>query len=436
MKDTNRIINKQRRNFLAMLASAGISESTLKASSLVGGLMATRFAHAQNSVQRVVFVYTSNGAPNGLWLPKGKTLNAATLAYEGLQDLCHFREVAEIVNSGHGQAHKCLGELRGGSDNLSDTIDQQIAACIGTATPYQSYALGVQTVANEVISRKAGGFIPCENSPATAYKKLFGGSEASGNYLERRKNILDHHRQELRALRNSLGAFEKETLDAHEVSLNAIQTRIEKISGTQVSAQCKAPAWNANGYDTKGPAPDGELGLFGPQAELQADIIVAALQCGLTNVMTLQLGTDQGSWYGHDTQFKADYHSSCHAAKPKEYAEMTNYLSRCVAYLVRRLRDSDDPAVPGTKMLRNTLVVQVTDMGNGQDHSAGSGPNMIATQMPAFKVGQATSSTGNNYHVLEAVVEGLGLAQFKGKDQHLHKIWPCGGGIVDTAILS
>jgi len=61
MKD----LQKNRRDFLAMLSKAGVTGALVRAAPLVGGLMATRHAHAQGRMQRVVFVYTPNGAPTG-----------------------------------------------------------------------------------------------------------------------------------------------------------------------------------------------------------------------------------------------------------------------------------------------------------------------------------------------------------------------------------
>lgn len=438
MKSTDRIINKNRRDFLSMLSRAGISTGLLKGSALAGGLMASRFAQAQGSAKRVVFIYTSNGSPNGMWLPNGRTLNTATKAYEGLQSICNFREV-EVIDSGHGLARKCMGELRWGSDWTGDTIDQQIASVIGTTTPYPSYALGVQTKPTEVIGRKAGNFVPAQDSPEAAYRQLFGGAPPAGGggqqLLERKKAVLDLNRNALTSLRTKLGTFERETLERHIDAINSIEQRLEDSSKIELPAGCSSPAWNANRYDTRSPLPSGDLGVFGHQAELQCDIIAAAMECGLTNVMTLQLGTDQAEWYGHDTQFRGDLHGSCHAAPASANAEMTNYQSRIVAYMIRKLMDKNDPAVPGTKLIDNTVVVQVTDMGDGRDHTAGNGPNMVATRMRGFKQGTVTSG-GNNYHVLEAVVEGMGLGQFKGTGQNTHKIWPSGGGRVATDILA
>lgn len=437
MKDANARLHQNRRDFLRMLSKAGVTTALCRAAPLVGGLMATRSASAQTRISRVVFVYTPDGAPNGLWLPNGTTLNQATQAYEGLQSLCNFREV-EVLDSGHGLARKCLGQLRWGNDWTGDTIDQQIASVIGGNTPYRSYALGVQADAQEVIGRKSGDFVPAQNSPAAAYGQLFGALPPVGDtagFLARKKSVMDLNRSALAELKTRLGAFERETLEKHEVALREVEARLVDATNFTPSAACTSPTFNGQGYPEGAVGASGEAGAFAHQAELQSDLIVLALQCGLTNVMTLQLGWHQATWYGHDTRYRGDHHGSCHAAAAEDNAEMTNYLSRCVAYLVRRLVEADDPAVPGTKLIDNTVVVQVTDMGDGRDHSGANGPNMVATRMPGFRQG-TVSSGGNNYEVLEAVVEGMGLGQWKGTDPNAHKIWPCAGGLVADALLT
>lgn len=423
-----------RRDFLRLLGSAGVSAALLRAAPLLGGLLANRAARAQSaSVKRAVFVYTPGGAPKGLWLPSGSTLNTATKAFEGLQDLCNFREV-EVKESGHGLARKCLGQLRWDSDWTADTIDQQIASVLSESTPFQSYVLGVQTSTEDYVVRRSGAAVPAENSPAAVYQQLFGGGGASttdtAGFLARQRSVMDINRaalMELQARTGPLGrAFEK-----HAEALDELEQRIVDTAMTPRPEGCTSPAWNAAGYATTG-----ETSVpFEHTAQLQADIIVAALQCGLTNVMTLQLGWHQQVWYGHDTTYKGDHHSSAHAAVAEENAEMTNYLSRCVAYLVRRLVEADDPAVPGTKLIDNTVVVQVTDMGDGRDHSGDAGPSLVATRLPGFKQGTVTRG-GNNLMVLEAVVEGLGLGAYKGMTPATHKIWPCAGGVVATDLLA
>lgn len=422
-----------RRDFLKLVSSAGMSAAMLRAAPLLGGLLANRAARAQSTaVKRAVFVYTPGGAPRGLWLPNGGALNTATQAFEGLQDLCNFREV-EVKESGHGLARKCLGLLRWDSDWTADTIDQQIASVLSESTPFQSYVLGVQTSTEDYVVRRSGASVPAENSPAAVYGQLFGGGAPTtdtAGFLARQRSVMDVNRaalMELQARTGSLGrAFEK-----HAEALDELEKRIVDTAMTPRPEGCDSPAWNAGGYATTG---DNAV-PFEHTAQLQSDIIVAALQCGLTNVMTLQLGWHQQTWYGHDTRYKGDHHSSAHASVAEDTAEMTNYLSRCVAYLVRRLVETDDPAVPGTKLIDNTVLVQVTDMGDGRDHSGEAGPSLIATRLPGFKQGTVTRG-GNNLMVLEAVVEGLGLGAYKGMTAATHKIWPCAGGVVATDLLT
>ncbi|MDH5670525.1 MAG: DUF1552 domain-containing protein [Myxococcales bacterium] len=404
----------------------------LGAAPIIGGLLSNRAARAQGSgVKRAVFVYTPGGAPRGLWLPKGRTLNTATQAFEGLQQLCNFREV-EVLESGHGLARKCLGQLRWDSDWTGDTIDQQIASVLSTSTPYQSYVLGVQTSTEDYVVRRSGAAVPAENSPAAAYQQLFGGAASGGDsagFLARQRSVMDINRAALAELKERAGSLGR-AFDEHAAALEELERRIVDTATMPRAEGCDSPSWNAAGHATSG---DTSV-PFQHTAELQSDIIVAALQCGLTHVMTLQLGWHQQLWYGHDTAYQGDHHSSAHAAQGGENAEMTNYLSRCVAYLVRRLLDTDDPAVPGSKMIDNTVVVQVSDMGDGRDHSGEAGPSMVATRLPGFKHGTVTQG-GNNLMVLETVVEGLGLGAYVGKDPGTHKIWPCADGQLITDLL-
>ncbi|MEM1416707.1 MAG: DUF1552 domain-containing protein [Myxococcota bacterium] len=426
---------KSRRRFLKLLGSAGASAAMVRAAPLVGGLMATRQARAQGgAVKRAVFVYTPDGAPRGLWLPDGSRLRAATMAYEGLQSVCAFREV-EVVASGHGNARKCLGELRWNSDWTSDTFDQQIATVLGGSTPFTSYVLGVQTnSSSDAVSRRAGSAVPAQDNPAEAYSQLFGGAPPVGeasDFLAQRRRVMDVNRAALAELGGRLGGFEQRLLDEHGAALSELEDRlIASTMGTPAEG-CSEPAWNAGGYATNGSTDV----PFLHTAELQSDVAVAAMKCGITNVLTLQLGWHQAVWYAHDTDYRGDHHGSCHSAPAEDNAEMTNYLSRCVAYLIRRLMEEDDPAVPGTKMIDNTVVVQVTDMGDGQDHSGAAGPNLIATRMPGFRVGQA-SSGGTNLQVLETVAEGMGLGSYVGTNRDAHAIWPCAGGSVIDALLA
>ncbi len=436
MKDTNRLVNKKRRDFLSMVARASISTAAIRSSALVGGLLANRFALAQGEVKRLVILHNPNGSPTGHWLPNGNKLAGATAAYEGLQNVCNFRETT-VVRSGHGNARKALSSLRGNRDWTGDTLDQQVASIIGTTTPYEMYALGANTEIGGVIGKKNGRLVACQDSPSEAYKQLFGGAApaasggGNGNLLARKQSVFDANREALNSLKNKIGQYEREMLDSHLEALEKLEKRTIDLlgmdTGSQSSEACESPAWNANhDVNTK---------QFGLQVQLQGDNLVNALACGLTNVMTLQMSTSKGEWTAHNTRYRGTYHRSCHAAPMKDYVELTNYISSLNAYVIRQLMQRDDPAVPGTKLIDNTVVLQTSDMGSGRTHNGNNGPSMLCTKMSGFKQG-TVSSGGDNRQMLEAVAEGMGLGQFKGKDGNKHKIWPFADGKVTQEVLA
>jgi len=140
----------------------------------------------------------------------------------------------------------------------------------------------------------------------------------------------------------------------------------------------------------------------------QADIIVAALACGITKVATLQLGNHQGDWLGHNTSWTQDAHQACHGAPNNAaFTEMWRYLNDVPAYLIDKLRKTSGP--DGQPLINSTVVVQVTCMGNGMDHSSGNAPFIVATQMPGFVSGYSARSGGNIYDLNGAIPKGMGL---------------------------
>jgi hypothetical protein len=416
MKDTKQFVNNERRKFFEMMGKAGVSAGLLRVSPLVAGIFANRYAQAAGAMsKRVIFVYTPDGAPGGLWLPSGSgssmTLNSATKAYESVKTYCAFRSATMARGGGHGNTHQVLGTGSYEQDWKGDTMDVQIGSLYGQTSPFANVALGVQSnVGNQgLIGRKSGQAFPSEDSPAAAYKRLFSGATGSTgtggtDTNAQLKSVLELNQQALTSLKTKLGSAEKERLDAHASALTRISSRLNNTT-EQPSQACGSVNYNPNSYPTDG----GTANAFRGQAELQAEILVQAMACGLTKVATLQLANHQATWVGHNTSFKNDHHQSCHAAGKPEQAEMVNYLSGCIAFLIQRLAAVTDP-LTGGKMIDNTLVVQVSDMGDGADHSAGNAPNMIAGGSGFSTLKRGTAGTEvNNEAMLAAVPVLLGI---------------------------
>jgi hypothetical protein len=421
MNRTEKYINNDRRRFLELATKTGVTGGLLRASPLVAGLLANRHAQAAEAFnKRVIFVYTPDGSPGGNWLPSGNgsgiNLAAATQAYGDMKTYCNFRAVTMKKGGGHGNTLQVLG---GSWDQgwRGYTLDVQMADTVGKSSPYSLISLGVQANrGNHGLIGARGGNQPvaCEDNPAQAYRRLFNGAAPSGGNsaeLTKEMSVYDTNKAALAAMKNKLGAFEKERLDQHTAAIDAMSNRLKNSYQNQAPSGCSSPQYNPKGYAN----PDIVTGNFHETAELQTEILVLALSCGLTKIATLQLGNHQAEWKASGINFTSDHHAACHSFGVNENIQMVNYLSARVAFLIRRLAETTDP-LTGGKMIDNTLVVQVTDMGNGRDHTPDGAPNMVACGpgFPGFKRG-TTGSGGTNEDVLAAVVQGLGLSSFVGQ---------------------
>ncbi len=393
-------VNKERRRFLDMVGKAGISSPILKSSSLVGGLMANRYALAQNqdyTNTRVVYVYLNSGAQNHTWLPDSPSnMNIVTQPYgpQGydVAGICNFRQV-NVMAEGHSNATQALGIPGYGIP----TMDTRIAGVLGATSPFGGIYLGSQATTQGVLCSTIG---PCEDNPATAFQKLFqtapppvAGVTPDTTYLK----VFEAQQNALASIKNKLSQDERERLDTHGGALEKIENRIKaslEVSDEPTQSACVEPGINhEDNIQSRGKA--------------QADIIVAALQCGLTKVATLQLGNHQGDWYGHNTAYKGDAHNSCHSSGPETNDEMVRYLSDVPAYLLQRLMQENGP--DGKKLIETTVFVQVTCMGNGRDHSRENGPFIVASQLPGFNNSFSSFSAGTTEDLNGAIPKGMGI---------------------------
>lgn len=429
MNDRN--LNHSRRRFIEFVGKSGLSTSALKGSSVLAGLMAHRYAQASNKVKRVVFVFTPMGAPPAMWLPDGNKLKKATQAFEGFQPVCHFHQT-NVVDGGFTHIRKSMAEIRWTKDWTSDTIDHQIASVLGITTPFNSLHFGVQTGIPEgsfegMSARAYSAVVPLEN-PSITYARLFGSSDS--RHPDKKivvSRVLDANLEALNCQRAKLSAEEGLTIEKYQHELTQLQQRVSNTDSAKLACPVSERSFP-------------ESSTFLEEAYLQAEIISQTLACGLTNVVTLQLSDDQGNFVGSDPEFTGGVHgAACGGGHQTKYPELINDLSGCIAHLIGQLAAQDDPAAPGTKLLDNTVVVQVTQMGDGPNHEASPAPSVIATRLPEFKTGLVTPyrRSSSNLRILQTVAAGLGLEQYIGKESH-HCIWPCGDaqGGVDTSFLT
>ncbi|BCE00242.1 DUF1552 domain-containing protein [Marinicellulosiphila megalodicopiae] len=392
----------QRRNFLKTVASSGISTAALKGSALGLSLMASRAGQAEggvNGIKRVVFFYIPDGAPPGTYTWNNGSLGTTSKGLEPVKDSVIVFDGCTTGGNGHGDGG--IGILGGEySATGSDTYDIKLEKLLGATTPFPSLQIGVETGGGSAITWRNYNHIVANDNPVTVFESLFASGVETGGPAEKRfKFALDHNKAELAEIKSKLGAFELQKLEQH-------QAQIEKVISNFENAQVPLPGcdnrtqelYNWNGE---------EIGHFTKVNNMQCENAVAALKCGLTNVISIQLSTNGAGFTADDDVLSTygDYHGAIHSGQPARYAAYRAFLTDRFAYLIKLLRDTEDEN--GDSLLDTTIVLQVSCMGNGDAHDSVNAPFTMAGGKH-MNVGRGMT-VAHNYDLLDTISVALGV---------------------------
>jgi hypothetical protein len=412
-------INKDRRRFLDMLGKAGVSTSVLKASSIAGAMMGARFAEAQQP-RKMILIYHPNGSPNNRYLN-----GIAIRPFQQFGNTVANLEMTISNPGGHGNLWLASGAASYNSrDANSSSINMQVAKVVGNLTPYRSIQLGVQSLTEAGIDRLDGAAVTRINSPQAAFQEYFGGGGApapnpgSGgpSIFEKRRSVLDANKEGLTALLNKLGQEERYRLDQHLDALATLERRINQ----EEEREGQGGGGDGGGGSCSPQLTSGTSAL--QEYKAQGDVAVAALSCGLTNVVSIQFNETQASWIPADgtsdaVPWSSDHHQANHGNGPQHLPAILEYMNKGVAHIISKLQAAN--------IYQETVVVVISEMGDGQDHSAGNGPVTIATGISGLNGGPRAVGQ-SHYGVFADVYRLLGLQSSVGGMLHNYG----SGGIV------
>jgi hypothetical protein len=347
--------------------------------------------------KRLILFFTPHGTIWDKWLPTG-TVNAFTLG-PILTSLEPFKSKLNVLagvamhDEGVGAPHtKGLPLLWTGSTLLQDmtftrsdgtggkyfgwnstaSVDQVVAARVGTTTPYPSLEFGIRcgggaSPATRMIYSAPKQPLPPMTDPWAAFTRLFAG-HSDAVTLER-KSALDLIQAELADLNNKVAQEDQSKIAAHLDAIRATETRL-----AQSSAACNGPILGMQVDSTQTP---NTPAVF----DAQLDLIVSALACDMTRVASLQhtIGdTDLSvySWLGvsgahHDMTHAGDNDTATWTQLQKIYT----WFAERFAYLLGKL-----DAIPegnGT-LLDNSIVVWGSEIGKGNTHALAPTPFIVA----------------------------------------------------------
>lgn len=404
-------VQKSRRQFLDLVGKSGIASTTLRFSSVLGGVMTARYAHAQETPKRVVYCYIHSGAPPD-WKPSSASrMSSSSAPYAEVAGDCHFRGVDTEV-AGHGGALQALG-----GDYGRNTIDWDLGPILGPRSYYSSIFLG----SNAADAGVGGGTVISSNNvpiedPQQALERYFSAVpevSTDDTYLL----SFDAQKRAVESIKNKLSAAEQERLEKHFSAIEKIEQRVADLASAEAPDLAAYRPSIPGGYDDSSNA-----GMV-EHAKLQADIIVAAFQADLTRVGVLQIGNHQGGGW---TYRGFDGHSAAHSGGASVWNPMMTEKFEVPAYFIKRLTEATDAS--GQPLINSTAFCQVSCFGNGLSHASTDAPFLLATRMPGFRSGfssKGTSSTSRDFHA--EVAKGLGV------DPAGLKLKGATGGDVDLA---
>jgi hypothetical protein len=247
------------------------------------------------------------------------------------------------------------------------SVDQRVAQEIGGATRFPSLELGVEpdpaTVASRMSYLGPAQPVPPEPDPTRVFRRLFDGATAAER--DQRKSVLDVVKDDYAALAPRLGAADRRKIEAH---LDAVRAA-EKSALAAPPIACSAPSIGRD--DVR------DVPAVGKD---QMDMLVRALACDLTRVVTLQwsqaVSMTRMTWLGITTAHHDLSHMSLADPSVRDaLARINRWYAAQFAYLLAAMKAVPEGA--GT-LLDHSLVVWCNELSLGQVHSRRGLPYVLA----------------------------------------------------------
>lgn len=236
------------------------------------------------------------------------------------------------------------------------------------------------------------------DGPARAFTTLFStpdpNTQAAALKLNRRRSVLDTVVADLGSRKAKLTPADQARLDAHATAVRELEVRL----GAE-APMCTLPG-----------APAGVNSQTA--MDRQADMAAAALGCGLTRVLSMQMfiADNDNSLYPWLGVNAMGHHALSHdssAGSQAQLASIYTWYSARFAYLLDKLAATPDPG--GGSVLDHTTVVWGSELGIGWTHDISNVPFVIAGGPEVVQGGRYKVVTGTNHRVLVTALHAMGF---------------------------
>lgn len=443
------------------------------------GLQPRRALAAPNPVARFLCMYFPNGAAADFWTPTGQGEAAGWQLSPLLQPFASLKQKMTVLTNVENYSAmqgdqfvepshaRCTGafltchdsdllrEQNGGAEPINGvSLDQVIAAAIGNNTVLPSMQTGLSTLNSYEDGRHASLSRSIswasqqqplfkEVNPQAVFDRLVsagavnggnggGGMEEDPEAARRRalkKSALDYILDATNRVSAKLGAADKIRLDQFLTSVRTLEQRVSAVAGTMApsASMCSVGNRPPDPYAVAN-VPDGYN--RGVHADVMNDLLVMALQCDVTRVITHMLDDARSDFvYDHLTNREfnatgstagngqvAGFHGLQHAGDSNNgYATINHWLAERTHALCERLDEIQEG--DGT-LLDNTVVLYGSGM-HGSNHDAnelpialigGGGLGLRTDQHVVFPATPGDRPLRDVYHTLLKQCYGVDMA--------------------------
>ena len=302
------------------------------------------------------------------------------------------------------------------------SLDQVIGDQVGHSTVFKTleiscngFKAGKESIHFNNISWYGPDKIaPSIRDPQKLYDRLF----LADSYRNHVSDVTDLVLADARTLSKQLGRDDRKTLDEFMEMIRNIEIRIAKLQKLLADADISVPK--------------NEVLPRGDYIKLQADLMVLALQMGISNICTFMVGPER--WdatllYEGVFPQPVQHHNMTHNQKGNGYKELQKidlFHMEQYAYILSRMKTTKEH--DGSSLLDNALVTYGAGLGDGATHQYYDLPLIVAGksqgQIKQGRFIQCKSGTLNsNMWLTLAQLMGVEIDQFADSTDVISDMW-------------
>lgn len=355
---------------------------------------------------------------------RARPLDQLTPTLQPLQDLKHkvnlitgmdrtFQQGTDV----HAQCASCYLSsavpytIKGTAWPLDRTLDHLVGDHVGMTTPFatlefscNSHQDNKESIYFDNISWYGTGYLaPSIRDPRKMYDRLF-----STNEIDRYRDITSLVLEDANDMRRHLGIADQQKFAEYFDSIRTIEKQMDRLEGMKSELSKVQMQEPPEAY-----LPRGEY------IRLMGDLMVVALQSGLTNVTTFMVGPER--W---DTPYRFEglfdtprsHHQMSHNQTKMidDLLKVDQFHMEQYVYLLKKMDAITEP--DGTTLLDNTLFTYGSGLGDGSTHQYNDLPIIMAGGGDRFTTGRhinlAEGTPLANLWLTQAKWMGLSIDRF------------------------